>query len=74
VPRRDRRRFFARMHDDFGRYAPPGYRFPPGARGAKFRLIARGAFWTYELLEPLNKARVALRRRPGRGSRGPAAR
>jgi CDP-glycerol glycerophosphotransferase len=62
VPRRERRQFFARMHADFERYLPPGYSFPPGARGAKFRLVARDAYWTYELLEPLNKARVALRR------------
>ena len=62
VPRRERRRFFARMHEDFGRYAPPGYRYPPGARGAKFRLIGRDAYVTYELLEPLNRARVTLRR------------
>jgi CDP-glycerol glycerophosphotransferase len=67
VPRWDRRRFFERMHADFVRYVPPGYQFPPGARGAKFRLIARDAYWTYELLEPLNRARIMLRRlRPGR--------
>ncbi len=62
VPRRDRRGFFARMHEDFVRYVPPGYRHPPGARGAKFRLVERNAYWTYELLEPPNRARVALRR------------
>ena len=62
VPRRDRRRFFARMHEDFVRYVPPGYRRPPGARGAKFRLVERNAYWAYELLEPPNRARVALRR------------
>ncbi len=62
VPRRLRRQFFARMHADFTRYRPPGYRLPPGARGAKFRLIERGSYRTYELLEPLNRARVAARR------------
>jgi len=62
VPRRDRRRFFRRMHADFVRYAPDGYQLPSGARGAKFRLIQRGAYGTYELLEPLNRLRVALRR------------
>lgn len=61
VPRRERRRFFERMHADFVRYAPPGYRHPAGARGAKFRLIERDAYWAYELLEPLNRSRVALR-------------
>jgi CDP-glycerol glycerophosphotransferase len=63
VPRRERRRFFARMHEDFVGYAPPGYRHPPGARGVKFRLIQRNAYWTYELLEPLNRVRVALQPR-----------
>lgn len=63
VPRRDRRRFFSRMHQDFAGYAPPGYRLPAGARGAKFRLVKRNAYLAYELLEPLNRARVALHRR-----------
>jgi CDP-glycerol glycerophosphotransferase len=66
VPRRDRRRFFGRMHEDFVRYVPPGYRLPPGARGAKFRLVERNAYWTYELLEQPNRARVALRRAASR--------
>lgn len=69
VPRRARRRFFERMHADFVRYLPPGYRYPPGARGAKFRLIERDAYWTYELLEPLNKVRVAVGRLAGRRPR-----
>jgi CDP-glycerol glycerophosphotransferase len=63
VPRRERHRFFARMHADFARYAPPGYQRPDGPRGAKFRLVERNAYWCYELLEPLNKVRVALHRR-----------
>jgi CDP-glycerol glycerophosphotransferase len=63
VPRRERRRFFERMHADFLRYRPPGYRVPAGARGAKFRLIERGAYRTYVLLEPVNRMRVATRRR-----------
>jgi len=62
VPRRERRQFFDRMHADFVRYAPPGYHVPPGPRGAKLALIARGAYWSYEVLEPLNRLRVALRR------------
>src|ERR1019366_6879154 len=70
VPRRARRQFFECMHADFTRYVPPGYRYPPGARGAKFRLIRHDAYWTYELLEPLNRARVALRRRADRGPGG----
>lgn len=62
VPRGERRRFFERMHSDYVRYRPAGYRLPPGARGAKLGLIERGAYWTYELLEPVNKLRVAARR------------
>jgi CDP-glycerol glycerophosphotransferase len=61
VPRGERRRFFERMHADYVRYRPAGYRPPPGARGAKFQLIARDSYWTYEALEPLNRLRVAAR-------------
>lgn len=60
VPRRERKRFFRRMHSDFVRYAPPGYRPPPGARGAKFRLVRRRAYLAYELLEPVNRLRVTV--------------
>jgi CDP-glycerol glycerophosphotransferase len=62
VPRSDRLRFFRRMHEDFVRYRPASYRHPPGARGAKLRLIERDAYLCYSLLEPLNQARVALSR------------
>lgn len=61
VPRRERRRFFERMHEDFVNYEPDGYRLPRGARGAKFAMIKRDAYWRYELLEPVNQSRVALR-------------
>lgn len=60
VPRRDRRQFFERMHADFVRYAPEHYRLPPGPRGAKLRLIKRGDYLGYELLEPVNRVRVSL--------------
>jgi CDP-glycerol glycerophosphotransferase len=63
VPRRLRHRFFAMMHADFLTYRPAGYRHPSGARGAKFRLIERGAYWTYSVLEPLNRLlRTRVRR------------
>ena len=62
VRRSDRKRFFDRMHADFIRYQPEGYQLPPGPRGAKLRLIKRHAYLTYELLEPVNKLRVAARR------------
>jgi CDP-glycerol glycerophosphotransferase len=62
IPRQDRRRFFERMHAEFLRFRPAGYRLPAGPRGAKFRLIERDAYLAYVLLEPLNKLRVAGRR------------
>jgi CDP-glycerol glycerophosphotransferase len=62
VPRGRRREFFAMMHADFGAFRPPGYVLPPGARGAKLRLIERGAYGTYSLLEPANRLRVRLKR------------
>jgi CDP-glycerol glycerophosphotransferase len=60
VPRGQRRRFFAMMTGDFRQYRPDGYRFPAGARGVKLRLIARGAYWRYSLLEPVNRVRIAV--------------
>jgi CDP-glycerol glycerophosphotransferase len=63
VPRGRRREFFRRMSADFRRWRPEGYSFPPGPRGAKFRLAARDAYWAYSLLEPLNRLRLALRSR-----------
>jgi CDP-glycerol glycerophosphotransferase len=61
VPRAERQRFFQRMHADFARYRPASYQHPAGARGAKLRLVERGAYRTYSWLEPLNQARVAVR-------------
>ena len=33
---------------------------PPGLRGVKFRLVKRRWYLAYELLEPLNRLRVAI--------------
>lgn len=63
VPRRRRREFFRRMSADFRRWRPGGYQFPAGPRGAKFRLVARGAYGAYALLDPVNRLRVRLRGR-----------
>jgi CDP-glycerol glycerophosphotransferase len=60
VPRRRRREYFRRMSADFARLRPAGYRIPGGARGAKLRLVERDAYWTYSLLEPVNRLRVLL--------------
>ena len=62
VPRAERHRFFRRMHEDFERNRPASYQHPAGARGAKLRLVEGGAYWTYSWLEPLNQARVAVRK------------
>jgi CDP-glycerol glycerophosphotransferase len=67
VPRAERRQWFARMHADFVRYRPASYQHPPGPRGAKLRLVERGAYVTYSVLEPLNQARVAARKAARRG-------
>jgi CDP-glycerol glycerophosphotransferase len=63
VPHRRRREFFRRMSADFRRWRPAGYQFPTGPRGAKFRLVARGAYGAYALLDPVNRLRVRLRGR-----------
>ena len=60
VPRAARRAFFERMHEDYARYRPPGYRNPPGLRGVKFRLVERNAYGIYSVLEPVNRVRVRL--------------
>jgi CDP-glycerol glycerophosphotransferase len=62
VPRPERHAFFTRMREDFLRYRPGSYEHPAGPRGAKLRLVERGAYRTYSVLEPVNQARVALRR------------
>ncbi len=66
VPKRRRREFFHQMFVDFRRWRPrepAAFSFPPGLRGVKFRLVARDAYLTYSLLDPLNRLRVALRSR-----------
>ncbi len=58
--------FFGRMHEDFRRWRPAGYRCPPGARGVKFRLVERNAYRTYAALEPVNQLRVLAGRAASR--------
>jgi CDP-glycerol glycerophosphotransferase len=62
VPRSRRAEFFRQMTTDFRGWRPPEFTFPAGARGAKMRLVGRGAYRTYIWLEPVNRVRVALRR------------
>lgn len=61
VPKPARREYFARMHEDFRRYGPPGYRRPPGLRGLRIAMVERNAYRAYALTAPLNRLRVALR-------------
>jgi CDP-glycerol glycerophosphotransferase len=69
VPRAERRQFFQRMHEDFGRYRPVGYQHPDGPRGVKLRLVELGAYRRYSILEPVNQARVAARKAVRKASR-----
>ena len=69
VPGGSRRRFFRRMSEDFRRYRPDGYRFPSGARGVKFRLVARDAYAGFRALRPVNRARLVARGGAGRARR-----
>jgi CDP-glycerol glycerophosphotransferase len=61
VPRPRRHEFFRLMTSDFRRWRPAEFTFPSGPRGVKLRLVARGAYWTYTAVEPLNRLRVMLR-------------
>jgi CDP-glycerol glycerophosphotransferase len=69
VPRAARRAFFERMHEDFARYRPAGYRNPPGLRGVKFWLVERNAYVMFSLLEPVNRVRVLLTQAASRSRR-----
>jgi len=63
VPKRARREYFTRMHQDFRHYGPPGYRRPAGLRGLRVAMIERNAYRAYALTAPLNNLRLALRGR-----------
>jgi CDP-glycerol glycerophosphotransferase len=60
IPRRDRRRYFTMMHDDFIAYRPAAYHPPDSIRGLKYRLIERNSFGAYRVLTPINKGRVRV--------------
>jgi CDP-glycerol glycerophosphotransferase len=62
VPRGSRREFFRRAASDFGTYRPEAYKYPPGVHGAKYRLVERGSYGLYMAVQPMNEARLALRR------------
>ena len=62
VPRRARREFFHRMFQDFARFRPASYAYPPGLHGVKYRLVERDAYRAYLALQPANQVRIAIRR------------
>jgi CDP-glycerol glycerophosphotransferase len=62
VPRGSRRAFFHRMSEHFARFRPASYTFPPGLHGTKYRLVERDAYRAYQAIQPVNQARVALRK------------
>jgi CDP-glycerol glycerophosphotransferase len=63
VPRSSRRDFFSQMTRDYRRWRPEGFTFPPSPRGIELSLVGRGAYRTYFMLVPVNRFRLALRRR-----------
>jgi CDP-glycerol glycerophosphotransferase len=58
VPRRLRRRYFARMHGDYLAYRPDGFLRPSGFRGVRYRLIERNRYLAYTAAVRLNRLRV----------------
>jgi CDP-glycerol glycerophosphotransferase len=62
IARGDRREFFEKMHRDYLKYLPTGYKEPGGFRGLKFQMIKKNAYLAYTLLDPANKVRVRMDR------------
>ena len=62
LPRSSRRAFFRRMSEHFARFRPASYVYPPGLHGVKYRLVERDAYRAYLAIQPLNQARVAVRK------------
>ncbi|HEV7962873.1 MAG TPA: bifunctional glycosyltransferase family 2 protein/CDP-glycerol:glycerophosphate glycerophosphotransferase [Actinoplanes sp.] len=52
VSRKSRRRFFDRIHQDYLKFLPPGgYPAPTGPNALRHKLVAKGAYRTYEAVE-----------------------
>ncbi|GGK98397.1 bifunctional glycosyltransferase/CDP-glycerol:glycerophosphate glycerophosphotransferase [Mangrovihabitans endophyticus] len=70
VPYRSRRRFFARMHDAYRQFAPPGgYDEPDGGQGVRHRLVGRGSYRRYRAFDLSTKLRTDARRTAKRAVR-----
>ncbi|MBU2667604.1 bifunctional glycosyltransferase family 2 protein/CDP-glycerol:glycerophosphate glycerophosphotransferase [Actinoplanes bogorensis] len=63
VPRASRARFFARMHEMYQQYLPPGgYPAPGRGEGIRYQLVARGSYRTMRLFDfAVGKARWGRR-------------
>ncbi|MER6441013.1 bifunctional glycosyltransferase family 2 protein/CDP-glycerol:glycerophosphate glycerophosphotransferase [Streptomyces sp. NPDC001185] len=61
IPSHRRREFFQLMAAHFTRYRPAGYTYPHGARGAKFRMVARDSYRLFIALRPVNRLRLQAR-------------
>ncbi len=65
-----RRRFFARIHEDYRRFVPDaGYDVPEGGQGVRHRLVARGSYPAYRAWELVADVRAAGRRQARRVKR-----
>lgn len=62
IARAYRREYFERMHFEYLRYRPTGYRPGHSPLDVKLRLIGAGSYRRYEILLPVNRLRVAAMR------------
>jgi CDP-glycerol glycerophosphotransferase len=68
VPPKSRRRFFARMTEDYRRYLPPGgYPVPGGSQGVRHRLVGSGAYRGFQAFNLFVAAAKGGRRRARQG-------
>ncbi|GAA2619073.1 bifunctional glycosyltransferase/CDP-glycerol:glycerophosphate glycerophosphotransferase [Paractinoplanes durhamensis] len=70
LPAASRARFFAQLTEMYHRYLPPaGFPMPTDSEGLRYRLVARGAYRTFQVtdkwLRRARKDRKTLRRRKG---------
>ncbi|GAA1251194.1 hypothetical protein GCM10009665_47390 [Kitasatospora nipponensis] len=72
VPADLRGDFFGRIGAHFATHRPPGYRFPGGATGLRFRLAARGSRRAYDELRRTSRLPRTLRASLRRGPRAAA--
>ncbi|SNY70579.1 bifunctional glycosyltransferase/CDP-glycerol:glycerophosphate glycerophosphotransferase [Paractinoplanes atraurantiacus] len=57
VPGGSRARFFGRMNEMYRKYLPPaGYPMPSGGEGVRYKLVARGSYGTFKLVDTSMKA------------------